>query len=363
MANHLATIYGTEKDKEHCSFYLKIGACRHGDRCTRMHPKPVDSNTILLKNMYFSLDHVLEAAKLANITPLPKFCKEDFKYHFEDFYEDTFVEMSKFGHVREMIVCMNMSAHLNGNVYVKFEDNLAAQQALDAMSDRYYAGRPVVAELCPVTEFRDARCRPYEKNRCDRGDFCNFMHVNNISRALEERLFGDSHKDIDRDKKKRRSRDSKDVAPRMHKRASGSGGGKDFVDFRGRDDQDDYDRDAAGLGPSGRKRLRSPRSPEYHAISRGSHASRERDRDRRRDYDRDYDRDTSIQRYRHGGSRSESEEDLRKLVRAPPSNEHSMDRRPLGRDRDRDRERDRDYYDGDRNHVDRDKYIKRKRLD
>lgn len=26
-----------------CSFYFKIGACRHGDRCSRLHNKPTFS--------------------------------------------------------------------------------------------------------------------------------------------------------------------------------------------------------------------------------------------------------------------------------------------------------------------------------
>lgn len=30
-AEHLADIYGTEKDKVNCPFYWKIGACRHGN--------------------------------------------------------------------------------------------------------------------------------------------------------------------------------------------------------------------------------------------------------------------------------------------------------------------------------------------
>ncbi|CDY21243.1 BnaC02g28800D [Brassica napus] len=29
MAEHLASIFGTEKDRVNCPFYLKIGACRH----------------------------------------------------------------------------------------------------------------------------------------------------------------------------------------------------------------------------------------------------------------------------------------------------------------------------------------------
>jgi splicing factor U2AF subunit len=40
MADRLAKKYGTEDDKVNCPFYFKIGACRHGDSCTRLHNKP-----------------------------------------------------------------------------------------------------------------------------------------------------------------------------------------------------------------------------------------------------------------------------------------------------------------------------------
>jgi hypothetical protein len=38
---------------------------------------------------------------------------------FEDFYEEVFEELSKFGTVEEMNVCDNLGDHLVGNVYVK----------------------------------------------------------------------------------------------------------------------------------------------------------------------------------------------------------------------------------------------------
>lgn len=37
-----------------CPFYFKIGACRHGDHCTRKHNRPTFSQTILVKNMYYN---------------------------------------------------------------------------------------------------------------------------------------------------------------------------------------------------------------------------------------------------------------------------------------------------------------------
>jgi splicing factor U2AF subunit len=52
MAEHLASIFGTEKDRVNCPFYHKIGACRHGDRCARMHTRPAASQTLLLPHLY-----------------------------------------------------------------------------------------------------------------------------------------------------------------------------------------------------------------------------------------------------------------------------------------------------------------------
>jgi hypothetical protein len=59
------TKFGTEKDKYfytfvliansfrvNCPFYFKIGACRHGDRCSRVHHKPLSSPTILIRALY-----------------------------------------------------------------------------------------------------------------------------------------------------------------------------------------------------------------------------------------------------------------------------------------------------------------------
>ncbi|XP_038905963.1 zinc finger CCCH domain-containing protein 5 isoform X3 [Benincasa hispida] len=44
--------FGTEQDKSHCPFHLKTGACRFGQRCSRIHFYPDKSCTLLIKNMY-----------------------------------------------------------------------------------------------------------------------------------------------------------------------------------------------------------------------------------------------------------------------------------------------------------------------
>ncbi len=51
-AEHLARIHGTEEDKVNCPFYFKIGACRHGDKCSRQHHRPPFSQTIIIQHMW-----------------------------------------------------------------------------------------------------------------------------------------------------------------------------------------------------------------------------------------------------------------------------------------------------------------------
>lgn len=97
MANYLASIFGTEQDKVNCSFYYKIGACRHGDRCSRKHVKPSYSQTILMPNMY--QNPAYDAKSKMNPGQLQN--------HFDAFYEDVWCEMCKYGELEELVVCDN----------------------------------------------------------------------------------------------------------------------------------------------------------------------------------------------------------------------------------------------------------------
>lgn len=40
--------------------------------------------------------------------------------HFEDFYEEVFMELAKFGELEEMAVADNIGDHMIGNIYVKY---------------------------------------------------------------------------------------------------------------------------------------------------------------------------------------------------------------------------------------------------
>ncbi|MQL69990.1 hypothetical protein Taro_002304 [Colocasia esculenta] len=166
MAEHLASIFGTEKDRVNCPFYFKIGACRHGDRCSRLHNRPTISPTLLLSNMYQRPDMITPGVDAQGQPIDPRKIQE----HFEDFYEDIFEELSKFGEIESLNVCDNLADHMVGNVYVQFKEEEQAEAALRALQGRFYSGRPIIADFSPVTDFREATCRQFEENSCNRAE-------------------------------------------------------------------------------------------------------------------------------------------------------------------------------------------------
>ncbi|XP_047383610.1 splicing factor U2AF 26 kDa subunit isoform X1 [Sciurus carolinensis] len=116
MAEYLASIFGTEKDKVNCSFYFKIGACRHGDRCSRLHNKPTFSQTIVLLNLYRNPQNTAQTADGSHCHVSDVEVQE----HYDNFFEEVFTELQeKYGEIEEMNVCDNLGDHLVGNVYVK----------------------------------------------------------------------------------------------------------------------------------------------------------------------------------------------------------------------------------------------------
>lgn len=94
--------------------------------------------------------------------------REELQSNFDRFYEDFYIELAKFGHLLEMHVCDNVGDHLMGNVYARYEYETEAGKAVDALNDRWYAMRPLHAELSPVSDFRESCCRQNELGTCTR---------------------------------------------------------------------------------------------------------------------------------------------------------------------------------------------------
>ena len=146
----LHRIFGTEEDKVNCSFYFKIGACRHGERCSRLHMKPNFSQTLLLAHFYMPPPDATAASEeekkrkemiginAYNNKPMPHGVKTDdfgnnsmddvelddhkrrekekrqneLDEHYQDFYEDVINEMIQYGDVEELVVCENSGDHM-----------------------------------------------------------------------------------------------------------------------------------------------------------------------------------------------------------------------------------------------------------
>eukprot|EP01059_Diplonema_ambulator_P006381 TRINITY_DN16109_c0_g12_i1.p1 TRINITY_DN16109_c0_g12~~TRINITY_DN16109_c0_g12_i1.p1 ORF type:complete len:287 (+),score=88.29 TRINITY_DN16109_c0_g12_i1:65-862(+) len=190
-AGGLANLYGTEKDRVNCPFYFKTGACRHAEKCTRLHNKPVISQTVMIPHMY--LNPIAAPMVDKNGKPV-EYDKKYLRDHFEEFYEDTFEELMKHGEIKELNVVDNVCEHLLGNVYVKFATEEDAEHAHNNLVGRLYAGRVLKPEFVPVTDFRESSCRQYEENECGRGGLCNFMHLKGVSKSLLRDLFSEQKK-------------------------------------------------------------------------------------------------------------------------------------------------------------------------
>ena len=120
----IKSLFMSNKEREKaaqvkCNFYFKIGACRHGDRCTKSHREPTFSQTVLLKNLYWS--PLNQFKSFQHVMPLHQYTAEELQQHFDETYEELYVEIErKYGEIEELLICDNIAEHLAGNAYIKF---------------------------------------------------------------------------------------------------------------------------------------------------------------------------------------------------------------------------------------------------
>jgi len=311
MADRLAQIFGTEKDKVNCPFYFKIGACRHGDRCSRVHNKPSLSQTLIFHNMYVNPTSVAVAVDGGSL----EVDDTEAQQHFDEFYEDVWSELGNFGEIEEMHVTANLGDHLSGNLYVKYGREEEAVAAITKLQGRFYAGRPILGEFSPVTDFREARCRQYDVGECTRGGFCNFIHECKPTKDLVRDLYRRQRKKYRRSGSRSRSRsprrdrrDRSRTPPRRGDRDHRDRGDRDRRDRgdrdRDRDRRDDRrDRDGDRDRRDRDRDDRSRRDDRDRDRDRDRDNRDNRDRDRRDNRDDDRNRDRSSNKEAEGGDR------------------------------------------------------------
>jgi splicing factor U2AF 35 kDa subunit len=129
-------------------------------------------------------------------------------------------------------------------VYVKYRNEEDAAEALKGFAGRWYNGQQVAPEYSPVTEFREARCRQFDERGCDRGPWCNFMHLKYVPPPLKDELLRTQPAVWNAAPAPRGGR-GRSRSPDDRGRGGGGGGGGGGRDVRDRDvgRDRDYDRD------------------------------------------------------------------------------------------------------------------------
>ncbi|XP_070538973.1 U2 small nuclear ribonucleoprotein auxiliary factor 35 kDa subunit-related protein 2-like isoform X2 [Ptychodera flava] len=338
------------KQRENCSFYLKTGACRFGDRCSRYHPPTTISNTLMIPNMFsnFSMEQSIRDEYDTDISL--EFDESDAYKDFILFYDDVLEEFQEVGEVIQFKVCCNWEQHLRGNVYVQYATEEECSKAINVFNGRFYAGRQLTCNYCPVLKWKSAICGLFARNRCPKGKHCNFLHVfqnpdgqfNNADRDFYRR---DNRKNFSerrdrRDDFRNYDRHYRDSDDRWRSRRRG----------RSRD-RDDYSRSRNFNSPEERDRHRHHRRRSTYRSRSRSREREFRDRKRLKRKDRDRSRSREGDRYYRRRERSLSRErdsnDDRRRRRS-----HSREDRSHSRERDRsdDKRRHRSHSREDRSH-------------
>ncbi|XP_036057213.1 U2 small nuclear ribonucleoprotein auxiliary factor 35 kDa subunit-related protein 1-like [Onychomys torridus] len=166
-----------EKYRASCPFYSKTGACRFGNRCSRKHAFPASSPTLLVKSMFTTFGMEQCRRDDYDSDASLEYSEEETYQQFLDFYHDVLPEFKNVGKVIQFKVSCNLEPHLRGNVYVQYQSEEECQAALSLFNGRWYAGRQLQCEFCPVTRWKIAICGLFEMQKCPKGQHCNFLHV------------------------------------------------------------------------------------------------------------------------------------------------------------------------------------------
>lgn len=200
---------------DRCHFYIKMGACRHGDQCTKLHIKPTESPTVLFPKLY---PNPLAVELLSDYSGPREFDAKYIEQHFIKFYKKAWRAFMAFGKIHEMWAVSNLGDHLLGNVYIRFETNEDAAHAVKEASSKTFHQIPLLPELSPVTVFNDACCKEFLEGTCRRGPQCNYLHIIKVSRQLLSKLTQEQEKywksNSSKRGKRQRSPDSGNNSPR-----------------------------------------------------------------------------------------------------------------------------------------------------
>uniref|UniRef100_I3IUK3 Zinc finger CCCH-type, RNA binding motif and serine/arginine rich 2 n=1 Tax=Oreochromis niloticus TaxID=8128 RepID=I3IUK3_ORENI len=163
--------FGTERDVANCPFFLKTGACRFGDRCSRKHTYPTTSPTLMIRGMFRTFGMEESRRDDYDIDACLEHSEEEMQESFLEFYHDVLPEFKSVGKVLQFKVSCNYEPHLRGNVYV--QENISFFESLSLQ--RGAMQRDITCYTCLACLFFFSGL--FDRHRCPKGKHCNFLHV------------------------------------------------------------------------------------------------------------------------------------------------------------------------------------------
>ena len=169
-----------------CSFFIKIGACKFEDGCTKFHCYPPVSKTLVFPHWFSEIGVSGSMVDAREQDVELEIDDTELYQRYLAFYDDVFPEVRGCGRVKRFEVCANYASHLKGNVFVEFERTEDAARCRLALNGRWYNRRLVRCEFSCVGEFDKAICdvvypdTPRQvrgRRHCSRGRSCNYWHV------------------------------------------------------------------------------------------------------------------------------------------------------------------------------------------
>ncbi|KAF7266403.1 hypothetical protein GWI33_020278 [Rhynchophorus ferrugineus] len=106
-----------------------------------------------------------------------EFEKEDTYKCYTDFFYDVVSELEKCGKIRNFFACCNHESHLRGNVYIEYNSTRDALVSYHKFNGRWYDGKQLNVYFCNIENWKNAICGLYFRNKCPKGNSCNFLHV------------------------------------------------------------------------------------------------------------------------------------------------------------------------------------------
>jgi hypothetical protein len=272
-----------EKDSSgSCSFFLKTGSCKYGEACSKFHPYPSVSTTLVLKNMYDGpgLGEFREDEENDDDLELEE---EEIMKGYREFFNDIVPVFKAYGKLEMLRVCRNRSHHLKGNTYAMYSSEIEAKRAYDSLRTRFYAGKKLLVQFCPLVNWQSAVCALFAKGQCDRGKACNFLHVfQNPGGVLEGSFHTENRTNRGLGSKQHEERRTNDRRDRDERRDNND---------RREPERDDRRSFSDRRGESRREEYQPRRYDEHRRDDRRTDDRRDRDERRDRDDKRDDRRD------------------------------------------------------------------------